>query len=176
MKLEDIMCVLSKAAAAPQYAEMQEIKDRIEFFFNRVDDNDEDDNDDLDNAVYTPKMFTIIIGKYHIKYPLLLLGKLTPVDTKKVRFVLGTDLELEGENYVDGKPEIRISLKKGIFKNASHLEIEGEFEGASQPEAFHQLQDKYNTLISRALHETHDELFDFIDEDNNENYDKNIKE
>ena len=155
MKLSDITAILSKAAAAPQHAEMQEILERLEFFFKR---EDSDESEDIEDSVFKPVYINFVIGKHTIKYPLLLLGTLTPVDTKIVKFSLETDLDLESDADEDGNPEINVSLKKGLFKNSSHLKIEGEFEGGRQPEAFHQLQDKYNNLIAKALHHINVEL------------------
>lgn len=148
MKLTDLTQLLGEAATAPERAQMQEITDRIKFFFEDPDPNDDDDTLEL-------KYLHIKIGNVTIRYPLLLMGTLNPINTKRTRFKLATDLDLSGHEDKDGKPEIKISLKKGLFKNASHLEIEGEFEGAPQPEAFSQLQDKYNDLIADALAKIH---------------------
>lgn len=151
MKLDDITGLLADAATAPERAAMQEIMDRINFFF---EDPDPDDDDDT----LVPKFINIKIGTEVIKYPLLLMGSLKPVETKKVRFLLSTDLDLSGHEDKDGNPEIKISLKRGLFKNASHVEIEGEFAGGEQPEAFHQLQDKYNDMIAKALEKLHPDM------------------
>lgn len=148
MKLSDLTQILGDAAAAPERAQMQEITERIKFFFHDPDPDDDDETLEL-------RYLHIKIGDKKIRYPLLLMGSLTPINTKKTRFKLATDLDLSGHEDKEGKPEIEISLKKGLFKNASHIEIEGEFEGAAQPEAFSQLQDKYNDLIADALAKIH---------------------
>lgn len=160
MKLSDITILLSRAAAAPQHAEMQEIVERLNFFFKREDSGNPDE---VDGSTYTPVYVNFVIGEKTIKYPLLLLGTLTPVDTKRVAFKLGTDLDLEGGFDNKGQPELNVQLKKGLFKNASHLEIEGEFVGGKQPEAFHQLQDKYNNLIAKALQHANEELMEVLE-------------
>ena len=160
MKLSDITELLSKAATAPQHAEIQEIIDRLEFFFKREDSEESDDIDDIEKSVFKPVYINFVIGEHTIKYPLLLLGTLTPVDTKIVKFSLETDLDLENDVDEDGNPQIQVSLKKGLFKNSSHLKIEGEFERGRQPEAFHQLQDKYNNLIAKALRHIDIELME----------------
>ena len=148
MKLSDLTKLLGEAATAPEKAQMQEITDRIKFFFHDPDPDDDDETLEL-------RFIHIKIGDVKIRYPLLLMGTLNPINTKRTRFKLATDLDLSGHETKEGKPELKISLKKGLFKNASHLEIEGEFEGAQQPEAFSQLQDKYNDLIADALAKIH---------------------
>ena len=144
MKLSDITGLLGEAATSPERAMMQEILDRINFFFEEPDPDEE-------VPVLVPRFVHIKIGTEVIKYPLLLMGSLTPTKTSKVRFLLSTDLDLSGHEDGEGNPQIQISLKKGLFGHASHVEIEGEFVGGDQPEAFHQLQDKYNDMIAKAL-------------------------
>ena len=152
MKLSDLTGILSEAVSESIKAAEGEILERIHFYFEDPDPNDDDDE------TLVPRCILIKIGSETIKFPLLAMGNLKPVDVDTFKFKLVTDLDLSGHETKDGDANINVSLKKGLFKNTSHIEIEGSFKGGETSEAFSQMQDKFNDMIAKALAKLNSEM------------------
>ena len=141
MKLEDITSVLSNAVVQAQKQAEEQAHERFTALF---EDPDKD-------GVYTPRFVWIKIGSEKIKAAVFTLMKLTAIRTKKMKFKLDTDLDLSGHEDKDGNPDIKVSLKSGLFGRTSHIKISAEFEGVDPPEALLQMQDEMNNRIAKAL-------------------------
>ena len=144
MKLDDLTGILSDAVEKAVSTAEQQILERIRFYFEDPDPNDDDET-------LVPRSIIVKIGDVKIKYPYLAMGTLKPIEIGVFKFKLSTDLDLSGHEDAEGKPNIQVNLKQGLFKNSSHLEIEAEFKGGETSEAFSQMQDKFNDMIAKAL-------------------------
>ena len=147
MNIDDITALLSNAVVEAQKQAENQAHER---FLTLFEDPDGD-------GIYTPTFVTVKIGNETIKTPTFVLMNLTAIKTKEMTFELDTDLDLSGHESKDGDPNISVSLKKGLFKNSSHIKISGKFEGVDPPEALLQMQDEFNNRISRALARLQDE-------------------
>lgn len=152
MKLSDLTGVLSEAVEQAVRATETQVLERLHFYF-------EDPDPDDDDETLFPKFINIQIGGEKIKYPLLALGNLVPILVEEFSFELDTDLDLSGHEAEDGESHhIEISLKSGLFKNTSHIKITGKFKGGEPPEAYAQMQDKFNDMIAKALAKLNSEM------------------
>ena len=142
MKLQDITSILSDAALEAQKQAEEQAHERFTQLFEDPDGD----------GTYTPRYVNIMIGDEKIKAPMFVLMNLTAVKTKEIVFELDTDIDLSGHSSSsEDNMSISVSLKKGLFKNSSHLKVSATFEGTDPPEALLQIQDELNNRISHAL-------------------------
>ena len=144
MKLDDLTGILSDAVEKAANTAEQLALERLDFYF-------EDPDPDDDDETLVPRCFVVKIGDEKTKVPYLGVVKLEPIKVGTIKFKLSTDLDLSGHEDADGKTNINVSLKKGLFKNSSHLEIEAEFTSGETPEALAQIQDKFNDMVAKKL-------------------------
>ena len=110
MKLDDLTGILSDAVEKAVSTAEQQILERIRFYFEDPDPNDDDET-------LVPRSIIVKIGDVKIKYPYLAMGTLKPIEigvfkfkiVNRFRFIRTRGCRRQAE--YTGEPEARVIQK-----------------------------------------------------------------
>ena len=110
------------------------------------------------DGVLVPRMVAFEIDGRQVEVPAVSLvpNKRLELERIKVEFESEVDLTPEGtirggKLVSRGNPELELSLKNGLFKASTRIQVVATFVAADEPEAAEKLRDRINTVLGRLL-------------------------
>ena len=135
MTFKELLNKLVECAVVAQEAAEAQAQERMEDLYEERD------------GVLHPKTTRLHVNGNTIDVPKASLRQLSSMKMREIRLQLETDVDFEDADAT----ELRVGLKKKLFKNNSHLKIEVVFEAQEAAEGAKLIQDSSNARLRKQI-------------------------
>ena len=135
MKFKDLLNKFVECAVLAQEAAEAQAQERMEDLY-----------DEKDGVLY-PKMKKVHVNGNTINVPKASLRQLSSMKLSKLEIDLETDLAFDNST----NPDLRVGLKKQLFKNSTHIHIQVTFKAQEAAEGAKLIQDSGNARLRKLI-------------------------